>query len=87
MRSINFPLASEKLAATMDEVVANNSPVVITREGSPSVVMLSLDDYASMEETVYLFSSPANGQRLIESIRALEKGEGIVRDAAGLLKP
>lgn len=85
METISYTAAREKLAATMDKVVADHAPVIITRAGSPSVVMLSLDDYESMEETAYLMSSPANAQRLIESIRALESGQGITRDAATLL--
>ncbi len=85
METINYTAARETLAATMDRVIADHAPVIITRTGSPSVVMLSLDDYESMEETAYLLGSPANAQRLIESIRALEDGEGISRDAARLL--
>ena len=38
-----------------------------------------------MEETAYLMSSPANAQRLSESIRELERGQGITRDAKTLL--
>ncbi len=85
METISYTAAREKLAATMDRVVADHAPVVITRSGSPSVVMLSLDDYESMEKTAYLMSSPANAQRLVESIRAPEGGSGINRDTATLL--
>ena len=41
--------------------------------------MLSLEDYASLEETAYLLRSPANAKRLLEGIHALETGKGIVR--------
>ncbi len=85
MKTISYSSARENLAATMDAVVADHAPVVITRNGSPSVVMLSLDDYESMEEMAHLLSSPANAQRLMESVRALEKGEGIVQDASTFL--
>ena len=51
-------------------------------------VLVSLDDWESMEETNYLRSSPVNAQRLDESIRELEGGgaEIVHRDAADLLK-
>ena len=51
-------------------------------------MLVSLDDWESMEETNYLRSSPTNAQRLTESIRELEdEGEGIVtRDAAEFLR-
>ena len=85
MRTISYTAARETLAATMDEVVADHVPVIITRSGSSSVVMLSLNDYESMEETAYLLSNPANAHRLMESIRALEAGHGVVREADTLL--
>ncbi len=76
MRAIPYTAAREQLASTMEEVVADHAPVTITRNGSGAVVMLSLADYESMEETAYLMSSPANAQRLNESICALESGQG-----------
>ena len=40
------------------------------------MVMLSLEDYQSMEETAYLLRSPANARHLLESIAELEAGKG-----------
>ena len=42
--------------------------------------MVSLEDWASMDETTYLLSSPENARRLRESIRQLESGEVIFLD-------
>jgi antitoxin YefM len=77
METISYTSAREQLAATMEKVCADHAPVIITRNGSQAVVMLSLDDFESMEETAYLLSSPANAQRLHESIRALESAPGL----------
>jgi antitoxin YefM len=63
----------------MDQVCRDHAPVVITRNRDQSVVMLSLEDYASLEETAYLLRSPANAKRLIGAIEALEAGKGVVR--------
>ncbi len=82
VKAIPYTTAREKLAATMDEVCRDHAPVIITRNGAGAVVMLSLDDYESMEETAYLLSSPANATRLRESIRTLESGQGVVRKTA-----
>ena len=78
METISFSDARARLAATMDKVIADHSPVVITRYGSQACVLISLDDWESMEETAYLMSSPANAARLNEAIRSLETGEGLV---------
>ena len=71
--------ARENVASTIDKVCADHAPVVITRHRDQSVVMLSLEDYESLEETAYLLRSPANAKRLLEAIHALESGKGVVR--------
>jgi antitoxin YefM len=80
MRAISYTAARENLASTMDGVCADHAPVVITRNRDQSVVMLSLEDYESLEETAHLMRSPANVRRLLEAIHALESGQGVVRD-------
>jgi antitoxin YefM len=57
-----------------------HEPVIITRSGEDSVVMLSLADYKSLEETAYLLRSPKNAKRLIEAIAELERGGGTERE-------
>jgi antitoxin YefM len=80
MNAISYTAARENLASTMDRVCADHSPVIITRNRDQSVVMLSLEDYESLEETAYLMRSPANAKRLLEGIEALESGRGLVRE-------
>lgn len=80
MNAISYTAARENLASTMDRVCTDHTPVIITRNRDQSVVMLSLEDFESLEETAYLMRSPANAKRLLEAIHALENGKGIVRD-------
>jgi antitoxin YefM len=80
MNAISYTAARENLASTMDRVCSDHTPVIITRNRDQSVVMLSLEDYESLEETAYLMRSPANAKRLLEAIHALESGKGVVRD-------
>jgi len=82
MDSISYTKARAQLAKTMDDVCENHEPVIITRSGEASVVMLSLEDYKSLEETAYLLRSPKNARRLIEAIAELERGGGAERDLA-----
>ena len=76
MHAISYSTARAQLAGTMNKVCEDHEPVVITRRGEPSVVMLSLEDYKAMEETSYLLRSPANAQRLLGSIASLNSGGG-----------
>ena len=58
----------------------DHEPVIVTRAKGKPVVMVSLEDWASMDETAYLLSSPENAQRLRELIRQLNEGRGVSRD-------
>jgi len=80
MESITYTKARAHLAQTMDDVCENHEPVIITRSGESSVVMLSLEDYKSLEETAYLLRSPKNARRLLEAITELERGGGTARE-------
>jgi antitoxin YefM len=66
----------------MDKVCDDHTPVIITRKNQRSVVMISLEDYESLEETAYLLRSPRNARRLLASIAELESGGGTERELA-----
>lgn len=64
----------------MDDVCRDHEPAVITRQRGEPVVIMSLEDYNGMRETLYLLDSPANAQRLRESIDQLRSGSAINRE-------
>ena len=82
MDAITYSAARAKLADTMNRVCDDHEPIIITRNGQQAVVMMSLDDFKSLEETSYLWRSPKNAKRLLESIAALEAGKGAARSLA-----
>ncbi len=86
MKAITYTAARENLASTMDQVCDDHDPVIITRNREQAVVMLSLADYESLEETAYLLKSPANARHLLESIEELAKGKGQVKSLRKLTK-
>lgn len=79
MDAITYSNARANLASTMDKVCQEHEPLIITRNGDQSVVMLSLEDFKALEETAYLLRSPSNAKRLMKSIEQLETGQGQVR--------
>jgi len=80
MRTTSYSDLRKNLASALDAVTADHEPIVITRErGKPAAVLMSLEDFASYEETRYLLRSPANAERLMESVAALEGGKGKAR--------
>jgi antitoxin YefM len=74
MDAVTYSAARANLAKTMDKVVDNHTPIVITRKTGRNVVIISLEDYESMEETNYLLRSPKNAKRLLDSIQQAEAG-------------
>jgi antitoxin YefM len=75
VKSITYTAARENLASTINRVCEDHAPVVITRNRDQAVVMLSLAEYESLQETAYLLRSPANAKRLLASLDAVKRGK------------
>lgn len=55
----------------MNKVCDDHDPIIVTRQNDRPVVMVSLEDYNAIEETFYLFRSPANAARLSKALEDL----------------
>jgi antitoxin YefM len=82
MDAITYTAARAKLADTMDRVCADHEPLIITRNGQQSVVMMSLEDFNALEETAYLLRAPKNARRLLQAVSSLKSGRGRERRLA-----
>jgi antitoxin YefM len=80
MDAVHYITIQQNLEQTMDLVCEDHNPIIITRNNKPSVVIMSLGDYQSLEETNYLLKSPKNAQRLLESIAELESEKGLQKE-------
>ncbi|TPE52217.1 type II toxin-antitoxin system Phd/YefM family antitoxin [Amaricoccus solimangrovi] len=80
MRTLSSAALRANLSAEMDKVNDDHEPVIITRAKGKPVVMVSLEDWASMDETTYLLSSPRNAERLREAVEGLKAGDAVRRD-------
>ena len=81
MRATSFTNFRKNLAAAIDGVNNDHEPMIITREGGkPSAVLMSLEDFASWQETNYLLRHPVDAKRLLDSIAELEAGKGVERE-------
>jgi antitoxin YefM len=79
MKTLSSTELRANLSAVMDRVNDDHEPVIIHRAGGRPVVMVSLEDWASMDETAYLLSSPANRASLMASLADAKAGKGIVK--------
>ena len=81
MDHVSYTDLRQNLARYLDQAVDSRAPILVTRQGGKgSVVILSADEFASWEETVYLLASPANASRLLASVRAAEAGQTTERE-------
>ncbi len=87
MNVLTYSEVRASFKQVMDDVCVHHEPTVITRQRGEHVVMMSLEDYNSMQETIYLLSSPKNAQRLMESIAQIKVGTAKIRELANLEHP
>ena len=81
MNTMSVTELRKNLAAAIDRVTADHDYTIITRAGGkPAAVLMSLDDFASWQETEYLLRSPANAERLRKAVGELDAGGGEARD-------
>ena len=80
MNALTYTHARQHLAEVMRQVNDNHEVIVVTSQRGAPVVIMSLDDYQSLEETAYLLRSPLGAKRLLESVEELRDGGGLVQE-------
>jgi antitoxin YefM len=77
MIAANFTEFRSELKKYLDEVENNNETLIIKRKTGKGTVLISLDEYNSIMETIHLLSSKANADRLFESIRQMRSNQTV----------
>lgn len=80
MNALTYTHTRQHLADVMRKVNEDHAPVVVTSQRGKPVVIMSLDDYQSLEETAYLLRNPKGAQRLLDSVVELQNGGGTVKE-------
>jgi antitoxin YefM len=75
VQSLSYSQARRNLKATLDRVCEDHQPALVTRKNGGNVVLLSEEDFSSLEETAYLLRSPANARRLFGALERDRRGE------------
>lgn len=74
MRVVNFSDARNQLKRVLDQVVDDADYTIITRRDADDAVVMSLDQFNGLMETVHLLKSPANAAHLSKSIEQYRSG-------------
>jgi len=79
MLAANFTEFRVGLKKYLDDVEKNNETLVIKRGKGKGSVLISLDEFNSIMETVHVLSSKTNAERLFESIEQMKSGESVIK--------
>jgi antitoxin YefM len=74
MRHVSYTELRQNLKKHLDAACKSRAPIVVTRQSGGSVVVLSLEEYERIDETLHLLRSPANAERLMRSIADADAG-------------
>ena len=74
MSHVSYTELRRNLKKHLDSVCESRAPLVVTRQNAEPVVVLSLAEYESLEETLHLIRDPINAERLLRSIEEAEAG-------------
>jgi len=75
MQVVNYTEFRKNLAESLNMVNDNSEIVVVSRSKGQNVVVMSLEEYNSIQETLHLVSSQANQKRLDEAIEEMKAGQ------------
>ena len=80
MIAANFTEFRTSLKKYLDDVENNNETLIVKRSTGKGAVMISLNEYNSIMETLHLLSSRKNAERLFESIEQMKKGKSVQKE-------
>lgn len=76
MNAVTVSEAKRNLEQLIAQVLSDSEPTIVVTESQQRVVLVSLDDYNSWKETLYLLSNPANAAHLRKSIAEAQPRRG-----------
>jgi antitoxin YefM len=77
MEVLNYTEFRKKMKESLDSVSDDNNIVIVSRSKNKNVVLLSMDEYNSWNETMHLIKSDKNRKRLDEAITEMKKGKSV----------
>lgn len=80
MKAITSSQAKQQLDEIIDRVILDVEPTIVCNDRGQQAVLMSLDEFNSWQETLYLLSNPANAKHLLESIEQANSGKKSVRE-------
>ncbi|HMH23489.1 MAG TPA: type II toxin-antitoxin system prevent-host-death family antitoxin [Puia sp.] len=83
MQILNYTEFRKNLAESLDMVNDNSEIVVVSRSKGKNVVVMALEEYNSLQETLHLAGSKANQQKLDAAMEELRTGKSYKHPLTG----
>ena len=80
MKVITYSEARSSLKSVLDMVHEDADVTIISRRDGADAVVMSLDHYQSIMETMHLLATPANAAHLAKSIAQHKAGKAVRRE-------
>ena len=80
MTAVTLNEAKEDLEHLIEKVIADAEPAIVYTDSGERAVLMSLDEFNSWKETVYLLASPANAAHLSKSIEEAQAGQTVEKE-------
>ncbi len=78
MRAVSLSSAKKNLRGLIRTVCEDSEPaVIVDKNSTEQAVLVSIEDYRSLEETAYLLRSPANRAHLEEALQQVREGKTV----------
>ncbi len=85
MKIVSLSDLRANMARHFDQIENDHDELIVTRQNREPMVVMSLADFESWKETMYLLANPANRERLTRSVEELNEGKGVERTMDDLL--
>ena len=80
MDAITTNHASQMLDSLIERVTTNVEPTILCNDAGNRAVLVSLDEFNSWQETLYLLSNPTNAEHLYKSTREAKAGKTVEKE-------
>jgi antitoxin YefM len=75
MTILTYTYTRNHLAKVLDLAEKIDEAIIVTRSGKNPSVIMSMNEYESLQETLHLLSSPKNALRIEQSLADFEAGK------------
>jgi antitoxin YefM len=79
MKVVNYTEFRNNLSENLNEVNDDGDIVIVSRSKGKNVVVMSLEEYNSIQETLHVTSTKANRKQLDIAIEEMNKGKFVKR--------